>query len=112
MALRPRGQGVPVVCEGATVARRRDGLQWLLFSRSRGPRYIVTEVFMPDVAYVSNIHIERIKGPLRVARLPGEAQPVYFSVHSEIAKHYGLDMSRFGESHAATIDYVVAGLGG
>jgi hypothetical protein len=27
----------------------------------------------------SNIHIERIKGPLRVARLPGEAQPVYFS---------------------------------
>ncbi len=79
---------------------------------ARGPRYIVTEVFMPDVAYVSNIHIERIKGPLRVARLPGEAQPVYFSVHSEIAKHYGLDMSRFGESHAATIDYVVAGLGG
>jgi len=79
---------------------------------SRGPHYTVAEVFMADVAYVSNIHIERIKGPLRVARLPGEAQPVYFSVHSEIAKHYGLDMSRFGESHASTIDYVVAGLGG
>jgi len=79
---------------------------------SRGPHYTVAEVFMADVAYVSNIHIERIKGPLRVARLPGEAQPVYFSVHSEIAKHYGLDMSRFGESHAATIDYVIAGLGG
>jgi hypothetical protein len=42
-----------------------------------------------DVAYVSKIHIERLKGPLRVARLAGEAQPVYFSVHSEIAAHYG-----------------------
>jgi hypothetical protein len=68
---------------------------------------------MAGVAYVSNIHIERIRGPLRVARLPGESQPVYFSVHGEIAKHYGLDMSRFGaESHASTIDYVIAGLGG
>ena len=73
---------------------------------------MITEILMADVVYVSNIHIERLKGPLRVARLPGEAQPVYFSVHSEIAKHYGLDMSRFGESHAATIDYVIAGLGG
>jgi hypothetical protein len=81
-------------------------------STSWGLRFIVAEVLMPGVAYVSNIHIERLKGPLRVARLPGEAQPVYFSVHSEIAKHYGLDMSRFGESHAATIDYVIAGLGG
>jgi hypothetical protein len=68
---------------------------------------------MSDVAYVSKIHIERLKGPLRVARLPGEAQPVYFSVHSEIAAHYGLDMSRLGgEPHASTIDYVIAGLGG
>jgi len=84
-----------------------------LVPAARGPRYTVAEVFMADVVYVSSIHIERIKGPLRVARLPGEAQPVYFSVHSEIAKHYGLDMSRFGaESHASTIDYVIAGLGG
>ena len=67
---------------------------------------------MSDLAYVSNIRIERLKGPLRVAHLPGEAQPVYFSVHSEIAQHYGMDMSRLGESHASTIDYVIAGLGG
>ena len=67
---------------------------------------------MPDVAYVSEIQIERLKGPLRVAHLPGEAQPVYFSVHSEIAQHYGLDPARLGESHASTIDYVIAGLGG
>ena len=67
---------------------------------------------MAEPAYVSNIHIERIKGPLRVARLPGEPQPVMFSVHGGIAKHYGIDESRIGEPHAATIDYVVAGLGG
>ncbi|MFB3815136.1 MAG: hypothetical protein ACE14L_13605 [Terriglobales bacterium] len=67
---------------------------------------------MAEPAYVSNIHIERIKGPLRVATLPGEAQPISFSVHGGIAKHYGIDVGRVGEPHAATIDYVVAGLGG
>ena len=67
---------------------------------------------MSDVVYVSKVHIERKSGPLRVAQLPGEPQPVVFSVHSEIAKHYGLDPARLKESHAATIDYAVAALGG
>jgi len=64
------------------------------------------------VAYVSNIRLERKKGPLRVAQLPGEANPVKFSVHDEIAKHYGVDEKTLRESHAATIDYVVAAAGG
>ncbi len=67
---------------------------------------------MSDVVYVSNIRIERKSGPLRIAQLPGEAQPVAFSVHGAIARHYGLDPARLKESHAATIDYVIAGLGG
>lgn len=67
---------------------------------------------MSEVAYVSNVHIERIKGPLRKAILPGEPQPVTFSVHGGIAKHYGIDESRLPEPHAATIDYVIAALGG
>ena len=67
---------------------------------------------MGDVVYVSKVRIERKSGPLRVAELPGESQPVFFSVHGAIAKHYGLDPARLKESHAATIDYVVAGLGG
>ncbi len=67
---------------------------------------------MSEVAYISNVHIERVKGPLRRAYLPGEAQPVMFSVHGAIAKHYGIDESRLSEPHAATIDYVVAALGG
>ncbi len=67
---------------------------------------------MGEVAYVSKVRIERKKGPLRVAHLPGEAQPVVFSVHGGIAKHYGIDESRIPEQHAATIDYVIAALGG
>ena len=67
---------------------------------------------MSEVTYTSNVRIERIKGPLRRAYLPGEPQPVLFSVHGGIAKHYGIDESRLPEPHAATIDYVVAALGG
>jgi len=67
---------------------------------------------MSDVAYISNVSIERVKGPLRRAHLPGEPHPVMFSVHGGIAKHYGIDESRLPEPHAATIDYVVAALGG
>jgi hypothetical protein len=64
------------------------------------------------VVYISNIRIDRKKGPLRVAQLPGEPNPVIFSVHDEIARHYGVDEKNLPESHAATIDYVVAATGG
>ena len=67
---------------------------------------------MSKVVYVSHTTIERKKGPLRIARLAGEKNPVMFSVHDEIAKHYGLDETKLGESHAATIDYVVAATAG
>lgn len=67
---------------------------------------------MAEPVYVSNVRIERKTGPVRVAHLPGESQPVVFSVHGDIARHYGLDPSRLPESHAATLDYVVAALGG
>jgi hypothetical protein len=67
---------------------------------------------MSDVVYVSNVRIVRQSGPLRTAQLPGEPQPVIFSAHGAIAKHYGLDPAALKESHAATIDYVVAALGG
>jgi hypothetical protein len=67
---------------------------------------------MSEVVYVSKIKIERKNGPLRVAHLPGEPQPVIFSVHGGIAKHYKVDPSKIGESHAATIDYVIASAAG
>lgn len=67
---------------------------------------------MSDVVYVSKVQIERKTGPLRVAHLPGEAQPVWFSVHGAIAEHYKLDPAHLKESHAATIDYVIAATAG
>ena len=67
---------------------------------------------MAVVAYTSNVRIERLKGPLRIAYLPGEAQPVTFSVHGAIAEHYKIDPSSLTESHAATIDYVIAATAG
>lgn len=67
---------------------------------------------MPDVAYTSRIRLERRKGPLRIAYLPGESQPVTFSVHGAIAEHYKIDPATLSESHAATIDYVIAATAG
>lgn len=67
---------------------------------------------MSDVVYVSNVKIERKAGPLRIAHLPGEPQPVIFSVHGAIAEHYKVSPDNIKESHAATIDYVIAGTAG
>jgi hypothetical protein len=44
--------------------------------------------------------------------LPGESQPVAFSVHGATAEHYKIDAAAIGEPHAATLDYVVAAAGG
>ena len=67
---------------------------------------------MSDVVYTSKVHIERVKGPLRTARLPGEAQPVVFSVHGAIAEHYKVDPAKLKESHSSTIDYVISATAG
>jgi hypothetical protein len=67
---------------------------------------------MADVVYNSRVQITRQRGPLRVAHLPGEKQPISFSVHGAIAEHYKIDPAELTESHAATIDYVVAATAG
>ena len=67
---------------------------------------------MSEVIYISKVRIERKVGPLRIAYLPGESQPVMFSVHGAIAQHYKVDPAKLTESHAATIDYVVAATAG
>lgn len=66
---------------------------------------------MSAVVYNSNVRIERVKGPLRRAYLPQEANPVWFGVHSEIAEHYGVD-TNIHEPHATTLDYVIAAAAG
>ena len=67
---------------------------------------------MGVVVYVSTSRIERKQGPLRIAYLPGESQPVIFSVHGAIAKHYKIDPATLEESHASTLDYVIAATAG
>jgi len=65
-----------------------------------------------EVVYVSKAHIERKVGPVRIANLPGESQPVTFSVHGAIAEHYKVDPAKLTESHSSTIDYVIAATAG
>lgn len=67
---------------------------------------------MSDVVYVSRARIERRQGPLRIAYLPGESQPVIFSVHGAIAEHYKVDPASLKESHPSTIDYVISATAG
>ncbi len=67
---------------------------------------------MGDVVYVSKAHIVRQAGPVRIAHLPGEKEPVIFSVHGAIAEHYKMDPAKLGETHTSTIDYVIAATAG
>ena len=67
---------------------------------------------MSEVVYVSKVRIERKVGPLRIAYLPGESREVVFSVHGAIAEHYKVDPANLKESHASTIDYVIAATAG
>jgi hypothetical protein len=67
---------------------------------------------MSYVVYVSTSRIERKQGPLRIAYLPGESQPVMFSVHGAVAAHYKVDPATLKESHATTLDYVIAATAG
>jgi len=63
---------------------------------------------MSGVVYVSKSRIERKKDPLRVVYVAGEPQPVIFSVHGAMAEHYKVDPAMLTESHASTVDYVIA----
>ncbi len=67
---------------------------------------------MSEVVYVSKSRIERKQGSLRVAYLPGESQPVVYSVHGAIAEHYKVDPAKLKESHSSTIDYVISATAG
>ncbi len=67
---------------------------------------------MSEVIYTSQARIERKVGPIRLAWIPGEKEPVTFSVHGAIAQHYKMDPAKLGEPHASTIDYVIASTAG
>jgi hypothetical protein len=66
---------------------------------------------MSEVVYRSHVRIERVRGPVRRAYLPAEQQPVIFGVHGAIAEHYKVPPALL-ESHATTLDYIVAAAAG
>ena len=66
---------------------------------------------MGEVVYTSRVRIERLKGPLRRADLPGAADPVFFGVHDEVADHYGVPRGGDAE-RATTLDHIVAAAAG
>lgn len=64
-----------------------------------------------DLAYESNVKVERNHGTIRTAYLPAEDDPITFGVHSEVAEHYGVDTTE-EEPHATTLDYLVSAAAG
>ena len=64
-----------------------------------------------QVVYTSRVRIERKSGPVRLAYLPAEKEPVVFGVHAEIAEHYKISPSAY-PPHATTLDYIVAAAAG
>jgi hypothetical protein len=63
------------------------------------------------VAYTSRVRIERIRGPLRLAYLPAEKDPVPFGAHGAVAEHYKVP-PELADPHATTLDYIVAAAAG
>ncbi|MEZ5403825.1 MAG: hypothetical protein R2729_29365 [Bryobacteraceae bacterium] len=66
---------------------------------------------MSDVAYRSEVRVDRIRGPFRLAYLPAEPDAVKFGVHGAVAEHYKVP-PEVAEPHATTLDYVVAAAAG
>jgi hypothetical protein len=76
-----------------------------------GSSFAVRGGELGEVVYKAEIPLTRIKGPLRLAQLPTEQEPVRFGTHGPIARHYGIQ-GEVPEPHATTIDYIIAATGG
>ena len=59
---------------------------------------------MPDIIHTSRITITRDRGPIRIAKIEGFSEPVFYGVHGGIQKFYQVDPI---EEHAATLDHIV-----
>lgn len=66
---------------------------------------------MAELAYVSEVRIERDGGPVRRAYLPAEDEPVLYGTHGPVREHYGYPAGEY-DDHATTLDHVVAAAGG
>ncbi len=64
---------------------------------------------MGNVIHRSETIIVREKGPVRKAVITGVDEPVYYGVHGGIKTFYNIEPE---EEHAATLDHLVAAVGG
>jgi len=64
---------------------------------------------MGRVVHTSHITITRENGPTRRAEIEGFKDPIYYGVHGGIKKFYKVEPE---EEHAATLDHIVAAVGG
>jgi len=64
---------------------------------------------MADIVHVSRVKIFKDKGPQRRAYIEGFPEPVLFGLHGGIKEFYGVTPR---EDLPATIDYIVAAVGG
>ena len=64
---------------------------------------------MGKLVHTSHIRIEKDKGPRRRAYVENFEDPLLFGVHTNIKDFYGLEPE---EELPATLDHIVAGVGG
>jgi hypothetical protein len=67
---------------------------------------------MATVAYTSRIVSNTGRAHCESPTLRAKPNQLPFSVHGAIAEHYKIDPASLTESHAATIDYVIAATAG
>ncbi len=64
---------------------------------------------MSKLIHTSRVRIHQDKRPIRRAYIEPFKDPVYFGMHGGIKAFYGVESE---EEHPATLDHIVAGVGG
>ncbi len=64
---------------------------------------------MSELVHRSKVRIIQDKRPVRRAYIEGFEEPIYFGVHGGIKEFYGLEPE---EEYPATLDYLIAAVGG
>jgi hypothetical protein len=64
---------------------------------------------MGEVVHTSRVKIFKEKGPTRRAVIEGFSEQVYYGVHGGFKKYYKDEPEK---EHAATLDHIVAAVGG
>lgn len=64
---------------------------------------------MGEIMHTSHVKIIKDEGKVRRAFIEDFDEPIYFGVHSNIAKFYGVTPEI---EYPSTLDYIIAGVGG